>query len=426
MEQAVLDLTAAGIRLTGVLSTRDVDRARVARDFGGFVRHLPRAVLMPGSAQDVAAVVGHCHRAGLTVVARGAGHSVDGQTQTRDGLVVDMGTLSTVRRVGADRVSVDTGARWSTVVVATLARGLVPPVLPDYLELTVGGTLSVGGIGGTSHRYGCQADNVLDLDVVTPDGDLVTCSPGRDRDLFDAVRGGQGRHGIVTRATLALVAAPRQVRRHQLTYTDLATFLADANRLAEQGRFDHLVGLARPGAGRDWVFGLDVAYDVDPGELPDDRAFLGDLAYDCEHEPARTLPYGGFLGRYASIETHLRAVGSWQHDLHPRCTVLLPGRHAVSVIGAVLGGLTPADLGVGGSVLVYPIPTARLVAPNVPKAQDDPVTVVFGLQRTAAQGDAATLARMRRDNAALRAAAVRVGGGGYAYGGDDDPVALRC
>ncbi len=42
-----------------------------------------------------------------------------------------------------------------------------PPVFTDYIELSIGGTLSLGGIGGTSYRYGVQVDNVLSLEVVT-------------------------------------------------------------------------------------------------------------------------------------------------------------------------------------------------------------------------------------------------------------------
>jgi cytokinin dehydrogenase len=67
-------------------------------------------------------------------------------------------------------------------------RRLTPPVLADYLRLSVGGTLTVGGVGAMTARHGLQADNVLELDVVTGRGDLLTCSPERHPDLFDAVR----------------------------------------------------------------------------------------------------------------------------------------------------------------------------------------------------------------------------------------------
>jgi FAD/FMN-containing dehydrogenase len=53
------------------------------------------------------------------------------------------------------------------VLDRALPRGLTPPTLTDYQDLSVGGTLSVGGIGGAMFRYGAQVDNVVALEVVT-------------------------------------------------------------------------------------------------------------------------------------------------------------------------------------------------------------------------------------------------------------------
>ena len=53
----------------------------------------------------------------------------------------------------------------------------MPPVLPDYIGQTVGGTLSVGGIGAMSFRAGAQIDHVVELLAVTGEGRIVRCSP---------------------------------------------------------------------------------------------------------------------------------------------------------------------------------------------------------------------------------------------------------
>lgn len=44
------------------------------------------------------------------------------------------------------------------------------------MRLTAGGTLSVGGFGNTTYRYGAQVDNVEEIDVFAGNGDIVTCS----------------------------------------------------------------------------------------------------------------------------------------------------------------------------------------------------------------------------------------------------------
>ena len=91
-------------------------------------------------------------------------------------------------------------------------------MVPDYLDLSVGGTLVVGGVGSRIWRSGVVADNLLELRVVTGRGEQVSCSPTRNPRLFDAVRAGLGQVAVITGATLPLVPAPRRVRRFLLYY----------------------------------------------------------------------------------------------------------------------------------------------------------------------------------------------------------------
>ncbi|WP_318219316.1 FAD-binding protein [Streptomyces sp. SCL15-6] len=399
--------------LRGTLSTRDSDLAAAARDFGNRIHLRPVAVLRPADAEDVATIVRFGRENGFAVVPRGAACSVDGQAQTSDGIVVDLSSLSAVGEPAPGLVRVDGGARWQGVLDATLPCGRVPLVVPDHLGLSVGGTLSVGGIGGTSHRYGSVADNVLELEVVTASGDLLTCSPVRRPELFDAVRGSLGRYGIITGATLALTGARSSARAYRLVYHDCAAFLADQQRLVHEGRFEHVEGHAHRSGTSGWVFVLEAMQSFDTPHEPDDTALLEGLTHH-HVDTIETVSYRDFLGRVAPLEARLRALGSWQHHPHPRCNVLLPGLEAEALITRTLAGLTEEDIGPGGSVLLYPIPTARLAAPHVPKARDA-LTVVFGLQRTAPPDQPELLDRMVRDNLALRAAARKAGGADYAY-----------
>ena len=174
---------------------------------------------------------------------------------------------------------VDAGATWREVLAATLPRGLVPPVLPDYLDLSVGGILAVGGVGSRTWRSGVAADNLLELRVVTGRGERVSCSPARNPRLFDAVRAGLGQVAVVIGATLPLVEAPRMVRRFLLFYPDLATMLGDQRLLTGQPRFEAVQGavLAAPAGG--WRFRLEVVKEFS-GDPPDDGELLAGLADD--------------------------------------------------------------------------------------------------------------------------------------------------
>jgi FAD/FMN-containing dehydrogenase len=203
---------------------------------------VPRAVLRPGSADDVAPTIRWAAQQGLRFTAQGRRHSTFGRSLVHDGVVADMSTLRAVGTVDGDRVVVEAGATWSDVLGVTLARGMTPPVLTDYLDLSVGGTLVVGGVGGSTSTFGVQSDNVAEMEVVTGSGRMIVCSPGTNAELFDAVRAGLGQVGVITKVTLPLVAAPTAVRRFQLRYRELATMLRDARLATGDHRFDVVRG----------------------------------------------------------------------------------------------------------------------------------------------------------------------------------------
>src|SRR5206468_3223190 len=106
--------------------------------------------------------------------------------QVLEGVVIDMSGLNRIVSMSRQSILCEAGCTWAQVVERTAPEGLSPPVLPDFVQLSVGGTLSVGGIGGASFRWGAQTDHVLALDVVTADAELVRCSPQQNPDLFDA------------------------------------------------------------------------------------------------------------------------------------------------------------------------------------------------------------------------------------------------
>jgi hypothetical protein len=134
------------------------------------------------------------------------------------GLVLDMRAVARRTQMqlvllsGAAFADVPGGALWEEVLHwAVSNHGLAPASWTDYLRLTVGGTLSNGGVSGQSFRYGPQVSNVAELEVVTGDGQCRVCSPSAHPDLFFAVLGGLGQFGVITRARIPLSPAPQTV-----------------------------------------------------------------------------------------------------------------------------------------------------------------------------------------------------------------------
>ncbi|MGI8336816.1 FAD-binding protein [Actinomadura scrupuli] len=406
-------------------------RSRAADDFGHLVSRRPLAVLVPGSVRDVQVLLRHCRGHGLPVAARGQGHATHGQAQVAGGVVVDMSALREVRvREGA--VVAQAGARWSDVLRETLPRGLTPPVLTDYLELSVGGTLSAGGIGGATGHHGSQADNVLELEVVTGTGEHVVCSPARGSDLFRAVLAGLGQCAVIVGATMRLLPAPATVRRYRLRYPTAPALMAGQRRAARDGRFDSLQGQIQPspdGSGG-WCQVLEAVAFHRGSVPPDDAALLADLGDlgsagggvvrggggrggETGTREIADLSYAAFLDRLAPSVAELTAAGEWSRP-HPWWNVFLPDPEADAFVSAVLADLTPADLGTGGVILLYPFrrPPVRVPLLRVPAGR---LAFLFALLRTAS-ADATDPAAMIEANRGLYRRAGALGGTRYPVG----------
>jgi cytokinin dehydrogenase len=400
--------------LEGELSVSRSDLERAGADFGRVFRRYPLAVLKPATVGDIAAITSFARSCGLPTVPRGHGYSTEGQSLAPNGIVVDMSGFNTVHAVEpgrqAGRVVVDAGARWRDVLDASLPHGLTPPVLTNYVEASVAGTLSAGGVSGASSHYGTQTDTVLALEVVTPAGELRQCSAQQDPALFDAVRAGYGLHGVIVRATLALVRAPMYVRRYFLGYSDLRTFLADQQALALDGRFSYLEGQSHYDLReRRWRFLIEAGTYFTPPNEPDDELLLRGLRWTVGTEEISTSNYVEFVHRLAPTEALLRSLGTWEHQPHPWANVLLPSSQAEKVVAATLGALAPEDIGTGGGVSLYPLRLDRLRTPKFPRTRGQ-VGFLFGLLRTAPRDDPAALARMLDGNARLHTQTALVGG----------------
>lgn len=400
--------------LDGSLTVEQAARDEAADDYGHIVHRLPRAVLRPGSVRDVVVMVRFCRARGLKVAMRGQGHSCFGQAQVEAGIVVDSRTLNAIHSVQPHRAVVGPGATWAEVLAATAPLGLTPPVFTDYMGLSVGGTLSVGGIGGASQHHGVQADTVYELQVVTGRGELVECSPRHNQRLFDAVLAGLGQYGIIVRATIALVPAPTQARVYNLHYADLDSYLADQLRLLRDGRFSYLEGQALPRQdGPGWRYLIEAACYHTPPEVPDDAALLAGLSDDRPAVTITDTSYVGWAQRLDPAVEYLKAIGDWYRP-HPLLDVFVPASRASSVVSAALATLTPLDIGIG-PILLYPVDTRRFTRPmfRVPAEREG---FLFTLLRTTAGADPALLRRQLDSNRALHDATVAAGGTWYPIG----------
>ncbi|MEU5865524.1 FAD-binding protein [Nonomuraea sp. NPDC047529] len=370
--------------LKGKVMTDPASRGQAADDFGHLIHRTPRAVLEPGDVTDIMLMMRYCRTHGLQVAARGQGHATFGQGQVEGGLIVDMTPLNAVE-VREDTAVVEAGALWSSLAQATLAHGLTPPVFTDYLELSVGGTLSVGGLGGQTHHHGSQADNVVELEVVTGDAALRRCSAQLRRDLFHAVLAGRGQCGIITRVTMRLRPAPATVRHYLLSYPSVAALTADQRRVVHDGRFAYVEGeLGLPTGSAGWSHQLEAVAFFDGSTPPDDAKLLDGLGDQPGDRQIQDMSYFDFLNRLAAGVADLKSAGEWYRP-HPWWNMFLPASRTDAFVEAVIEDLTETEVGASGVVLLYPFPRARLRLPLL-RVPDEETVFLFTLLRTASHG----------------------------------------
>lgn len=387
--------TSEGLEAT-IIRDEDVRRA-VAQDYGGYRQHVPRGVIRARTVDDVTAAVTYAAQQNVNLAVRGAAHSTHGQSQAEDGLVLDLRGLDQLLEVTPDSLVVQGGALWRDVAHAALSVGRTFPVFTDYLGATVGGTLSLGGVGSRTWQLGAQTDHVLELEVVTATGDVVGCSPHENRVLFDAVRCGLGQFGVITSARLRLVPAPSRAHYHRALYGDLDTFVQTLDALIDEGREDCVQGFALgndpqsiaghlgpdaagfvppPGTGP-WVFCIETVRLLEAAEdltvtAPRRRDWLPGGYFPVD------LPYLGYLDRLGPVEDTLTQLGLWQLP-HPMLDLILPGSQARVFLVEMLASVDPAE--VAGPALIYPYRRQHLQTPFF-SAPDEPQVVLVGLMRT--------------------------------------------
>ena len=221
-------LLAALERITGPrwVRHRRAELATYAMDGLPTRESPPAAVVMPGSREEVVAVVRELHRAGVPWVARGAGTGLSG------GAVADpeavMITLTRLNRIlsidpARRRAVVEPGAVNARLSDAALPYGLAyAPDPSSQAACTLGGNVAENAGGPHCLKYGVTANHITELEVVLPDGSTTRLGSATGEawgpDLVGLFVGSEGMFGIAIEITTKLVPLPRAVR------TSLADF----------------------------------------------------------------------------------------------------------------------------------------------------------------------------------------------------------
>ena len=120
---------------------------------------------------------------------------------------LDMSAFASVFSIDADALTADVGGltTYEDLVEATLAHGLMPLVVPQLKTITLGGAVTGLGIEASSLRNGMPHESVIEMDVLTGDGRVVTARADNEHaDLFRGFPNSYGTLGYALRLKIEL------------------------------------------------------------------------------------------------------------------------------------------------------------------------------------------------------------------------------
>ncbi|MDP6100643.1 MAG: FAD-linked oxidase C-terminal domain-containing protein [Dehalococcoidia bacterium] len=180
--------------------------------------NLPQAVVFPASTQEMSQLLGLCYRLGVPVVPRGAGTGLSGASLPAPGksVVVCLTGMNRILHVDATNLVtvVEPGVTTGAIHQAVEAQGLFYPPDPSSAgACTIGGNVATGAGGLRALKYGVTRHYVLGLEVVLPDGEVMTtgATTAKNATGYDLTRlmvGSEGTLAVFTRITLHLIPLP--------------------------------------------------------------------------------------------------------------------------------------------------------------------------------------------------------------------------
>ncbi len=143
----------------------------------------------------------------------------------------------------ARTVDVEGMTTYAELVDATLPHGLAPAIVPELKSITIGGATTGLGIESSGFRYGLVHDTVHELDVMTADGTILTCSPNENPELFYGFPNSYGSLGYATRVRAGLIAVQPFVRLEHTPIDDPEKVFAAIGEECANPKCDYLDGV---------------------------------------------------------------------------------------------------------------------------------------------------------------------------------------
>ena len=127
---------------------------------------------------------------------------------------------------------------YEDLVAATLPYGLSPLVVPQLKTITLGGAVTGLGIESASFRSGLPHESVLEMDILTGTGEVITASADQHQDLFRGFPNSYGTLGYSVRLKIQLEAVKPFVALRHLRFGSISDLVTAMDRIIETGGYD--------------------------------------------------------------------------------------------------------------------------------------------------------------------------------------------
>jgi glycolate oxidase len=187
----------------------------------------PEAVLLPRTAEEVAAILKLANHALFPVTARGGGVGYSGgAVPIEGGIVIGTDRMNQIKEINADDLYVVTEPGVTTYALQQSVEAhklFYPPDPASYKDSFIGGNIAENAGGIRSAKYGVTKHYILGLEVVTPTGEIIRTGGRTSKnvvgfDLTGLICGSEGMLGIITEATLRLLPLPEATRTVRATF----------------------------------------------------------------------------------------------------------------------------------------------------------------------------------------------------------------
>ena len=183
-------------------------------------RVVPLLVVLPGSIDEVQAVLRICNEERIPVVARGAGTGLSGGALPNEhGILLSLARLNRILAIDPDNSSarVQPGVRNLAISEAARPHGLYyAPDPSSQIACSIGGNVAENAGGVHCLKYGLTVNNLLAVELVTIEGDRITLGgsglDGPGYDLLALATGSEGMLGVVVEVTVKLLPIPQRAQ----------------------------------------------------------------------------------------------------------------------------------------------------------------------------------------------------------------------